>query len=339
MALRFKLSVLFLFALVIFLPGCSSSSDNEKESLDDVTLRLQWIPQAQFAGYIVADELEYYKEEGLNVTLLPAGPDLKPHITVANGSEDIGIGVPNQILTARSNEVPLTIVAQVFQDSPNRYILKAANQINSLQQLAGKKVGLWLGGDEAEFIAMLRSQGMALEDVDLVSQGFSVIPFLEEEYILSQVTTYNELNQIKAQGYSEDDLQIISPEDYKAAIPGDVIFVRQDFIETKLETLVSFLSASMKGWQYAIDNPDSTIDLILRVNPELDRADQESQLREVIKLVTYGNAQKSGLGVMTQEDYERTLKILRESNQIEGDVDITSVFDPSPLQKSKSSGQ
>src|SRR3569833_393449 len=69
---------------------------NPNKTSKDVTinLRLEWIPQTQFAGYIVAKQKGYYKDEGLNVNLNPAGPDLKPLLTVANGSDQIGYRRP-----------------------------------------------------------------------------------------------------------------------------------------------------------------------------------------------------------------------------------------------------
>lgn len=316
------LLIIALISGLVLWANRSRSGDLEK-----LKLRLEWYPQSQFAGFIVAKQKGFYREEGLDVELQPAGPDLKPQVTVAAGIDDLGIGVPNQIITARSNGVPLVGIAQLFQDSANRYVLKDKNKISDLRELRGKKVGLWLGGDEVEFVAMLATVGMTLRDVQVIPQGFSVIPFLQDQYDVSQVTTYNELNQIHGQGYEGDKLQVLSPRDYNAAILGDVVFTRESTLHTKHAAIVRFLTASFRGWQYCIDHPNEALDIVLEYNPELQREDQQSQLHEVLSLLTAGSAQSHGLGYMNLPDYQNAERILFESGQINTHVDAAKAID------------
>lgn len=297
-----------------------------------VNLRLQWFPQAQFAGYLVAQQKGFYQEEGIKVNILPAGPDLKPQTTVASGADQIGIGVSNQIISAQANGVPLVTIAQIFQESPNKYVLKKENQITTLSELKGKKVGLWLGGDEAEFISMLKTAGMTLKDVEVVPQGFTVTPFLEGEYVLSQVTSYNELQQVIA-ALSEDNLQILSPGDYNSGIPADNIFTTRKFIDENPAVIEKFLRASIKGWKYAIEHPEETVEIILSFNKELNKEEQEASLNEVLKMVTAGKAREKGIGYMSKDEYENVERILLQSGQISKEVDIAKTFDESIWRK------
>ena len=294
-----------------------------------VRLRLQWVPQSQFAGFIVAHEKGFYKDIGLDVQILPAGPDLKPQVTVAAGTDDIGIGVPNQVIAARSHDVPLIAIAQIFQDSANRYILKSKNKISSLKDLRDKPVGLWLGGDEAEFIAMLKKEGMKLSDVKVIPQEFSVIPFLQDKYTLSQVTVYNELPLIRSKGFAGDKLQILSPRDYQSAIPGDVLFTTESYIKDNPKIVESFLTASIRGWKYCLEHPDEALDLILAYNKELVREEQESQLAAVLQLLTAGAVGKEGIGFLSTEDYSIAERVLFESGQISKRVAVNSIIDES----------
>lgn len=314
-------NVLFFFIAIFIFSSCRQNKSNS----EILNVRLQWYPHSQFAGYIVALEKGFYSAEGLKVNLLPAGPDIKPTTTVASGSDHIGIGVPNQIIMARTNKVPLTIIAQIFQDSPNRYVLKTDNRIDSLKQLAGKKVGLWLGGDEAEFISMLSTNNMKLSDLQVIPQEFSVTPFLQDEYILSQVTTYNELIQIENQGY-KNKLQILSPSEYQSAILGDMIFCKEELIRNKKETLVKFLKASIKGWQYTIDNPNEALKIILDYNPELEEKQQEQTLNAIIDLVTEGEYEKEGIGHLSLDAYENIQRIMLQSGQIAEKINISDIY-------------
>ena len=294
-----------------------------------VRLRLQWTPQAQFAGYLVAKELGYYTEQGLDVEIRPAGPDLKPQNTVAAGSDDLAVGVANLIVASRSNGVPLKIIAQIFQDSANRYILKKENAIKSLMDLRGKKVGLWMGGDEAEFVAMLKRAGMTLDDVIVVPQGFSVAPFLNGDYALSMVTTYNELNQIRDQGLTDDKLQIIAPRDYNAAIVGDALFTSERYIKENRAVTQKFLDASLKGWKYCAEKPDEAVDIVLKFDKSLKRDDQVKQLKSVMSLILSGQDKNMGIGYMDRSFYVTAERVLFDSGQIFKRVDPSTVFDDS----------
>ena len=298
--------VFILLSVILF--GFTSCKNEMGE--ETVNLRLKWAYQAQFSGYLVAKEKGFYKEQGLDVNIQPAGPDLKPYSTVASGSDDIGIGIISQVITARSNGVPIVAVSQMFQDSPNRFVIKSQNRIDSLQQLKGKKVGLWLGGDEIEFIAMLKSQGMSMRDIDVIPQKFSVAPFLQDEYVCSQVMVYNELNQIQNQGYDGDKLQIISPKDYNSAVLGDLIFTSEKYLKDHEDLIQKFLTATYQGWKYTFEHPDEAIDIVLKYNPELKRDEQKQQLMAVLSLINTGSTTTEGLGFINQPDYENAKTIL-----------------------------
>lgn len=315
---------LFLLPFVLIFSSCNSC--NKPKEATNINLRLQWIPQTQFAGYIVAKQKGFYEAEGLKVTLNPAGPDLKPQISVANGTDQIGIGVPNQVIAARTNGVPLVVIGQIFQDSPNRYIIKAQNKIDSLQQLRGKKIGLWLGGDEAEFVSMLQTANMTLNDVTVVPQEYSVAPFLQDQYVLSMVTIYNELNLVQKEGYAGDKLQILSPKDYNSAILGDMIFTTDKFLKDNPETIRKFLSASIKGWKYCVDHPDEALDIVMKYNPELNREEQKFMLNACINLVNSGNSLTKGIGYINESDYVNAQRILKISKQIDKEVDIKATY-------------
>lgn len=321
--MKVKYLYLFLISVGFLFTGCNSCNNSKGETIN---VRLQWIAQTQFAGYIVAQELGYYDELGLKVNLNPAGPDLKPQVTVANGTDHIGIGVPNQIISARTNGVPLVAIAQIFQNSPNKYVLKSTNKIDSLQQLKGKKIGLWLGGDEAEFISMLQTAGMTLNDVTVVAQEYSVAPFLEDNYILSMVTVYNELNLVQQAGYTGDKLQILSPKDYNSAILGDMVFTTDKYLKNNPKKVENFLTASIKGWKYCVENPEKALDIVMKYNPELNREEQQYMLNACIELIKSGSALTNGIGYIDETEYSNIQRILKISKQIDKEVDIKSTF-------------
>ncbi|HOI59894.1 MAG TPA: ABC transporter substrate-binding protein [Candidatus Pacearchaeota archaeon] len=91
---------------------------NRDDGLKEVSIRLKWLDQAQFAGYYVADSKGYYKDNGLSVEINPGGPNISPIQMVINGTDDFGITSGNQIILARDQGVPIVAIAVIYQKSP-----------------------------------------------------------------------------------------------------------------------------------------------------------------------------------------------------------------------------
>ena len=87
------------------------------QAADDVKLQLQWVTQAQFAGYYVALDKGYYSDEGLNVTILPGGPDIAPPQVLAGGGADVMLNWMPSALAAREKGLPVVNIAQPFKSS------------------------------------------------------------------------------------------------------------------------------------------------------------------------------------------------------------------------------
>ena len=171
---------------------------------------------------------------------------------------------------------------------------------------------------------------MSLKDMEVTPQEYTVIPFLEDKYILSAVTVYNELNQIRENGYEGDKLQVLSPKDYGTAFLGDMLFCKQDYLDKNPETVKKFLIATLKGWQYTMQNPEKALKIVLSYNKELNEGQQKKQLEAVIQLIKSGKTLTNGLGYIDEKEYSNIEKILRESGQIQSKVDVKTLYDSKP---------
>ena len=169
------------------------------------SMRLEWVIQGQFAGPLVALEKGYYKEAGIDMELNPAGPDLKPAITVAQGTDSFGIGHPNQVISARANGAPLVTVLQLGHKSASVYVARKTTGITSINDMKGHSVGLWFGGDEHEFLAMLRVAG-----IDHVGLGSDYDGITRVPKQLEDVSTYPLITQeLLNRGYQPADIHKI----------------------------------------------------------------------------------------------------------------------------------
>jgi len=255
---------------------------------DKATLQLKWVTQAQFAGYYAALAQGYYKDENLELTIRPGGPDIAPEQVVAGNQAEFGIDWLANLLSVREQGTPLVNIAQIYTNAGMREISWKESNINSPADLKGKKVGIWFFGNEFTLLATLNKYGIDKDkDVTLVQQPFDMTLLLNKEVDAAAAMTYNELYQVLSAGHKIDELNIIDPNKEGTAMPEDGIFVREDWIQDakNKDIAARFLRASFKGWEYCRDNADACVAIMVKNDAPGGAEAQKWQMVEVNKLV------------------------------------------------------
>lgn len=124
-------------------------------SAQEVKLQLKWVTQAQFAGYYVAQAKGFYEAEGLNVTILPGGPDIAPTQVIAGGGADVVVEWMPAALAAREKGLPLVNIAQPFASSGMMLTCLADTGIKEPKDFADKTLGVWFFGNEYPFLSWM----------------------------------------------------------------------------------------------------------------------------------------------------------------------------------------
>ncbi len=279
---------------------------------EEVKLQLKWVTQAQFAGYYVAAEKGFYTEEGLDVTILPGGPDIAPSQVMAGGGADVMIDWMPSALAAREKGLALVNIAQPFKSSGMMLTCLKETGITSPADFKGKTLGVWFFGNEYPFLSWMSKLGIptagGADGVEVLKQGFNVDPLLQKQAACISTMTYNEYWQVIDAGIAPEDLVTFKYEDEGVATLEDGLYVMEDRLADPAfkETMVKFVRASMKGWKYAETNPDEAAMIVLE-NDETGaqtEAHQKRMMGEVAKL-TAGSA-----GALDVADYERTVATL-----------------------------
>jgi NitT/TauT family transport system substrate-binding protein len=296
--------------------GGEAAAGDGCESVDEVTLQLKWVAQAQFAGFYAAEGEGYYDEECLDVTLASGGPDIVPEQVVAGGQADFGINFVPSLLSAREQGTNLVNIAQVFERSAMREISWVDTGIESPADLAGKRVAVWFGGNEFELLATLAKYGIDKDnDLELVQQPFDMNLLLERQVDAAAAMTYNELAQVletinpeTGELYQLDQLNIIDFNEEGTAMLQDGVFVTEEWLadEANQDIAARFLRASFKGWMFCRDNPDACVDYVLEQGPALPRGHQTWMMNEVNKLIWPSSA---GIGQMDPAIFQQTADI------------------------------
>lgn len=316
-------------AVGLALTGCSASGGSDSGSgssdLTPVTLQLQWVAQAQFAGYYAAVDQGYYEDEGLDVTIAEGGGDIVPQDVLASGDADYAISWVPKVLGSIEQGASITDVAQIFERSATTQISFKDAGITSPADLAGKSVGSWGYGNEWELFAGMQKDGVSLDDISLVQQQFDMNGFLAGDIDAAQAMTYNEYAQVletvnpdTGELYQPDDLNVISWNDVGTAMLQDAIWADADRLESDdayADQTVAFIKASIKGWIYAKDNPEEAADIVTAAGSTLGTSHQLWMTNEVNKLIWPST---DGVGMIDEAAWQQTVDIAKETENETG---------------------
>jgi NitT/TauT family transport system substrate-binding protein len=324
-------------AVVLLATACGGDSDSggggggQASGPTKVRLQLQWVTQAQFAGYFAAADQGYYKDEGLDVQILEGGVDIVPQTVLAQGQADYAIAWVPKALASREQGAQITDVAQVFARSGTLQVSFKDKGISSPADLKGKKVGNWGFGNEYELFAGMTGAGIdPAKDVTLVQQQFDMQALLKRDIDAAQAMDYNEYAQVleaknPATGklYQPGDFTTINWNDVGTAMLQDAIWADTSKLESDQayqDTTVKFLTAALKGWVFCRDNPEKCRDIVVARGSKLGKIHQLWQMNEINQLIWPSG---SKIGLVDQSAWNQTVDIAQKTKNAEGATVLT----------------
>lgn len=223
-------------------------------------IQLKWLHQFQFAGYYAALEKGFFAEEGLDVELLERDPQKNNILQVLDGDVEYGIA-DSALLLYTEHDAGVHIVSPIFQHSPNVLITLADSDLRSPKDLIGRRIRLYDNDTEGfPIMAMLAEQGV-------LTRGFVRQPFTTDYGVLTRRETdaiyaysTNEPYMLRAQGFP---VHIIHPAHYGIDLYGDMLFTSEREARNNPERVAAMRRAVIRGWEYALDNKEEIVQLIL----------------------------------------------------------------------------
>jgi NitT/TauT family transport system substrate-binding protein len=294
--------------------GDGGSGGDECETVDEVRLQLQWVAQAQFAGYFVANDLGFYEEQCLDVTILEGAVEIVPQTVLASGGAEFGLAWVPKALVSREQGADIVNIAQVFERSGTLEVSFADSGIESPEDWAGKTVGNWGFGNEYELTAAIEQAGITGE-VELVAQQFDMTALLNGDIDAAEAMVYNEYAQVleainpdTGELYQPEDLNVIDFNDVGTAMLQDAVWVNADWIDTEGNEDIAerFLTASFQGWIHCLDNFDECVQVVLDNGSTLGESHQQWQLNEILGLIFPAT---NGIGVMNGPLWDQTVEV------------------------------
>jgi NitT/TauT family transport system substrate-binding protein len=304
----------------------------ECETVDEVSLQLQWFNQAQFGGYFAAADQGFYADQCLDVNLIEGAVEIVPQAEVANGNADFAIAWVPKALQTREAGADITNIAQVFERSGTLQVSFVEAGITSPSDFEGKVIGNWGFGNEYEIFAAIGEAGLdPATDVELVGQQFDMIALLEGEIDAAEAMTYNEYAQVleainpdTGELYQPEDFNVISYEDEGVGMLQDAIWADESRLADEPEyrdAAVRFVAASLQGWAFCRDNVEQCATITTDAGSTLGASHQQWMMNEVNKLIW--PASGDSIGLIDQAAWDRTVEISQNTPNLDGATVLT----------------
>lgn len=282
-----------LFALIFLLLTVNA------EANEPVRVLLKWYHQFQFAGYYAAIKEGYYAKEGIDVELVEGGQEIAADAVplVLGGEYDFGVASLS-LFDAFYNELPVVVLAQIFQQNNYAFISNRTSSIMDFNALGGKRVVINRGAGEITF-AFLEKMGISKNDIKLVE-------VLEPVHAMSNGAIDVFFSYTSTFPYSLMSNGIIpfelKPEDYGWNFVGDSLITHRNMIERRPDLVRKFVAATLKGWEYALDHQDEIINYTMGLKTKRPFRTSFEMLRaEAKKIEKYISRDLLAIGHIHQE--------------------------------------
>lgn len=224
---------------------------------EKVRLQLKWQHQFQFAGYYAAQAKGYYEAAGLDVEILPGEPGRDPVENVLEGKAEYGVA-GTDLLLRREKGAPVVVLATVFQHSALALAVLKTGAVQTIHDLAGRKVMIEPGSTELE--AYLRKEWIDAGRFTRIPHGFDVRDLLTGKVDAMSVYVSDEPFEIEAAGR---EMSLYSARAVGIDFYGDTLFTLESVVAKGPGRTRRFREASLKGWEYAMAHPEEIVQLIL----------------------------------------------------------------------------
>ena len=337
------LMIALLLGLVLTVAACGGDDDDDAPAAaapaaaaaeqaaapepDDIKIVLQWVIQAQFAGYFAALDNGFYDDENLNVEIQSGGPDILPVQLVAAGGAELAVQPFAILLSARDQGIDVVAVAQVFERSAYRLVSWTDSNIMSPEDWAGLKIGVWAGHEmvSATINKFGLTEGGDEDQVELIGQGFDMQLLLTRQVDMASAMIYNEFAQLIAAGNPADEFRVVDFADHDTNTLEDALIARGEWLEDEAnqDIVTRFLRASARGWALCADDPAACVEIVLKYGPALPRSHQTWMMNEINKLMWPST---KGWGVIDREQAARTAALMLEYEVISEPADLDTTY-------------
>jgi len=285
-----------------------------------IVLQTDWYPQPEHGGFYQALANGFYAEEGLDVKILPGGPNTLGVQKVAQDAVQFAIGRSDDVIIAASRGVPITIVASLMQKDPQALMFHKESGITDFKDLDGRAVMAAAG---SAFIEIMQRK---LDiNVSVLPLDYGMSRFLAHKQFVQQCFITNEPYYVAREGANPGTL-LLADMGFR---PYRVWYASRSFARNNPDVVEAFTRASIRGWSdYLNGDPDPANTLISAANPKMTPAFVQFSRSALIKhkLVTGDSGDPAAIGSIDPARIQEQIEQLQSISMLEGEVTLERVL-------------
>ena len=317
-----SLLALVIAALALFAGACSDSTD--KEPLDKMVFMAGFKAQANlpFVAAYVAETMGYFRDQHLDVEIRHASSGEHLKLLIA-GDVDVTTASGASVLKRRADpDLPVVAFALFGQQSQQAFVALKDSGIETPKDWEGKIFG-YKTSVPPEYLAILEANGVDRSKITEVRVGFDPRILTEGKVDILAVFNSNEPDTIRRLGF---EVNVWDPSEFGVPSMGLTYITRDTLIEEASDKTERFLKATLKAVQYALDNPDEALDIVMKYAPNAERDHQKFMLETELRDLQSSLTDEHGLGWMTDEQWKALYEQLVEYNALPKPFDYRTAF-------------
>jgi len=300
------------------------------ETLHPLIIQLNWVPNVQFAGVLLAKERGWYAEAGIDLTVKGWEFGVSSVDEALSGKAQIAVVEGDLLIKSIAAGSAPKAIAAAFQKTAFCLMSKTAQGIETPKDLIGKRVGINSPESELMLKIVLAHQGVRFEDITPVQVGWDLQPLIDGEIDVYPAYMNNEPIIMKERGY---DVTYIPGFKYGYDFYSGVYVVTETMLAEQPQLVQAFLEVTLRGWEAAFNDPAATAQLIVeKYYPDGSAQQQAESLKLFQTLATLGEGKKF-LGMMQAQTWTKGIETLYGFQQIERKVPAEDVFTLELLEK------
>ena len=319
--------IFILLLLILLLTSCAgapSGGQGRQDGPDEVTLTLDWYPNADHAGVYVTEEQGYFEEADLEVEMRQPSDPAAVLQLVAAGRSEFGISYENELMSAAARDIPVLSIMAIMQEPLNSIITLKKSGIDSPEELAGKKIG-YAGTSfgTAVIDTVLQEAGKDPSSVEKVNVGYDLRPALTSGRVDAVVDAYWNIEAVELaqEGFETNVIRL-----NEVGVPNynELVFATsKSYAKANPDVVRRFVGALVKGHEYALDHPQAAHHALLEANEEFDPKTVEETLKLTVPIF---KDEGEPVGYQDLEEWRAYVKWAVENDVLSRPVDVDEVM-------------
>ncbi len=322
-----------MVVIAIMLVSCNTvknetNNANKEKELEDISIMLDWYPNAVHLAIYVAKEKGYFEDEGLNVKIEMPADTNDPLKLAATGKVDLAISYQSQLLVSRAENIPVVSIAAFVRHSLDAIMYKTESGIQSPKDLEGKNVGYPSASvSEAIVASMVENDGGDMNKVKMTDVGWDLMSALATDNVDALVGAYINHEQVllKSEGYNIDILNLPDygvPDNYEL-----IIVTGEKTLKKKKASFERFWLAVTKGHETLKEDPDAGLQILLDHENESFPLDKEIEKESLQVLLPFMEDENAPFGYQDEAAWQEVADWLYESKIIKEPIDPKVAFE------------